>query len=460
MTELEFGGYDGVIASVSYTLADWVEQLQLFGAGVTGSGNGLGNTIYGDGTLANTLRGMGGDDYIVGGSATDTIEGGAGYDLMYGGVGGDVFRYLAASDTTADVAHDIIGDWSTSDRIDLTQLDANITLGGLQGFTFIGYGTADLTIGQGQLKVYRVQAENRMFVVGGINADNQADFQIELTGFSTVVTSQFLGIEHAELTGTADADILEGTTGGDSFWFTAANLTGADAVSGGSSAAIDTLTFTTAGTIAAGALAGVSGLERLQLAAGSNSLALSDAFASANAGLIVKGGSGNDTIDATAMLAANGLTVAAGTGNDTLMGGAGADVFQFSTAQLTAADVVSGGAGAALDSLQFVTAGTVAASALAGVSGIERLQLTTGTNAVTLSDAFAGANPDVIVKGSSGNDSIDATALLAGHFLSVVSARATIRCWAGPGPTSSSSPCPISTLLTWCRVARGQRSMR
>ena len=215
-------------------------------------------------------------------------------------------------------------------------------------------------------------------------------------------------------------DTIRGGAGADLFQFSVAQLSASDVVQGGSGAALDVLQILTSGTITSGVLAGVSGIERLYLAAGTNSLTLSNGFATANAGLVVKGSSGNDTIDATALLAANSFSVVSGAGSDTLKGAAGSDFFTFAIADLTPADTVIGGAGAGVDWLQFTTAGTLSAGALAGVSGMERLQLTTGTNSVTLSDAVAAANADLVVKGGGGSDTVDGTALLASHRLNVV----------------------------------------
>lgn len=82
-------GYDTVIATVSYTPKRAVEVLQLFGDGLKGRGNDLGNSIFGDGVFANKLYGQDGNDYMVAGAGADTLNGGADDDTMYGGGGAD-----------------------------------------------------------------------------------------------------------------------------------------------------------------------------------------------------------------------------------------------------------------------------------------------------------------------------------------------------------------------------------
>jgi Ca2+-binding RTX toxin-like protein len=67
------GGIDKVVASINYTLGNFVENLQLTGGALalSGSGNSLANEITGnDGD--NVLAGKGGDDKIDGGAGIDT----------------------------------------------------------------------------------------------------------------------------------------------------------------------------------------------------------------------------------------------------------------------------------------------------------------------------------------------------------------------------------------------------
>lgn len=66
------GGIDTVESYVSYTLADNVENLTLYGWGSTGTGNALANRIIG--TAGNeTLNGKGGTDWLKGGDGDDTF---------------------------------------------------------------------------------------------------------------------------------------------------------------------------------------------------------------------------------------------------------------------------------------------------------------------------------------------------------------------------------------------------
>ncbi|WP_055686620.1 M10 family metallopeptidase C-terminal domain-containing protein [Loktanella sp. 5RATIMAR09] len=97
---------------------------------------GSGNDEITGGGGNDALFGGRGNDEIDGGSGTDDITGGLGQDTMTGGAGADTFIFNAMSDSRANNA-DIITDFDTgTDRIDLSMIDANLSLAGNQAFTF------------------------------------------------------------------------------------------------------------------------------------------------------------------------------------------------------------------------------------------------------------------------------------------------------------------------------------
>lgn len=227
----------------------------------------------------------------------------------------------------------------------------------------------------------------------------------------------------ASFTGRAGQnDSFTGSTAADLFSFAVADLTAGDTVVGGGGAAIDTLAFTTAGTIAAAALSGVGGIEQVRLANGVNSLTLPAALAaSANGGLLrVIGGSGNDAIDGSAVTAACRLDVTLGGGRDNVSGGDGSDFFRVAIGELASNDTISGGAGA-LDTLVLSTAGSITGSAFARVTGIEQLKLADGTNTVTLANGMAASAGNGLfrVTGGSGNDSVNGATVSAAVRLDI-----------------------------------------
>ncbi|ODN69028.1 FG-GAP repeat protein [Methylobrevis pamukkalensis] len=84
VVEAAGGGTDTIHASADHTLAAEVEILILSGDAVAGTGNSLGNKIFGT-DQNNTLDGADGNDVIEGGSGLDTIFGRAGNDQISGG---------------------------------------------------------------------------------------------------------------------------------------------------------------------------------------------------------------------------------------------------------------------------------------------------------------------------------------------------------------------------------------
>jgi Ca2+-binding RTX toxin-like protein len=92
------GGVDTVRSSVSYTLANQVENLNLIGAAVEGIGNRSSNFIQGN-NAGNLLMGLEGHDTLFGHGGNDTLLGGAGRDSLSGGDGDDVIAGGEGADT-------------------------------------------------------------------------------------------------------------------------------------------------------------------------------------------------------------------------------------------------------------------------------------------------------------------------------------------------------------------------
>jgi Ca2+-binding RTX toxin-like protein len=83
-----------------------------------------------------------GDDsnnVIYGGAGDDVILGGGGSDDLFGQGGNDTFVYAAASES-AFATPDVIRDFASGDRIDLSSIDADTTTGGDQAFHLGGGG--------------------------------------------------------------------------------------------------------------------------------------------------------------------------------------------------------------------------------------------------------------------------------------------------------------------------------
>jgi Ca2+-binding RTX toxin-like protein len=179
------GGIDTVNASATHTLGYGIEHLNLYGENFTlnsgkidGYGNGNNNAINGSGGI-NLLYGYGGDDalagggdddYIYGGDGSDLLTGGMGKDQLNGGTGTDIFDVNYVSESPFGALKDVILDFSgvgrDGDKIDLSTIDANLSLAGDQVFALdqLSFATGVLT---GD-------------VIGG------PDLQIESTGVSSL----------------------------------------------------------------------------------------------------------------------------------------------------------------------------------------------------------------------------------------------------------------------------------
>jgi VCBS repeat-containing protein len=215
-----FGGDGDDVLTDSGTDTDYWDFMD-GGAGNDILLDGAGRGVLHGGADNDILIGGMGEDYLLGEDGNDTLYGGAGIDDLYGGAGddrlegGDVldtgdwfvhdyltggpgvdtFVFASTVGPTSPVFLGTITDWEPSDIIDLAGIDANTSIAGNQDFTFLGLGTADLTVGQGQLKYY--QYGGTTYLVGNATADNQADFQIAINGLHTLTADQIQGLGSA-----------------------------------------------------------------------------------------------------------------------------------------------------------------------------------------------------------------------------------------------------------------------
>lgn len=353
VVEMAAEGSDTVQSSLSWTLADHVENLILTGtAALAGTGNELDNRLLGN-SGANTL---------LGGSGNDSLDGGAGADSLVGGLGDDTYVLDNAADLVVEGA---------GEGIDTVQSSLSWTLGAssnLENLVLLGsaalWGTGNalanrltgnaaantLTGGEGDDTLDGGAGADSL--LGGLGddtfyVDQAGDVLVELAGqgTDTVVSSisYVLGsnLEHLVLTGSAalsgtgndannritgnaGANVLTGGAGDD----TLDGGAGADRLSGGtgndsyvidnrldviveSGAGIDTVVSSISYTLG-------SNLEHLTLT-GSAALTgtgnASHNILIGNAGSnTLTGGAGNDTLDG-------------GAGADSLAGGAGNDLY-------------------------------------------------------------------------------------------------------------------------------------
>ena len=112
-------GNDIVIASYNHTLSANFEQLILLPGGTVGIGNTDANVLNGSIAGAGvTLSGLGGIDSIFGSGFADTLSGGVGNDTLLGDAGNDTFLYNAAG-LGIDTISDFAGGAGVGDVIDV-----------------------------------------------------------------------------------------------------------------------------------------------------------------------------------------------------------------------------------------------------------------------------------------------------------------------------------------------------
>ncbi|RZJ43387.1 MAG: matrixin family metalloprotease, partial [Brevundimonas sp.] len=212
------GGIDTINSSYNYILNDgtYIENLVLTGTlDLSGTGNALNNRITGN-AAGNTLDGKAGADVLTGGGGADTLTGGS---------GSDIFVWTSLSDSTAS-ATDLVTDLDdASDKLDFSNIDADVNTSGMQTFTKVSAFSRTA----GELVMSYDAATNVTSLTLDVNGDGVADMLVKFTGDH----SRFGGFGSADegvvLTGTSGSDTLTGGNGRD----TLDGRGGADIMSGG-----------------------------------------------------------------------------------------------------------------------------------------------------------------------------------------------------------------------------------
>ncbi|MGI9211468.1 MAG: Calx-beta domain-containing protein, partial [Methylococcaceae bacterium] len=182
-------GIDRVLSSISYTLPEGIEYLQLLGAAaLDGIGNSLNNQLTGN-DAANFLDGGAGMDTLLGGAGADTLQGGIGVDWLQGGDDDDLYLVSSTEDKIMETAGGGQGDEVRS-SVDfaLTDYVERLTLAGTDNLSGTGNSLDNRLTGN--------SAANRL---SGLAGDDQ------LSGNGGDDT----------LSGGLGADTLDGGTGND-----------------------------------------------------------------------------------------------------------------------------------------------------------------------------------------------------------------------------------------------------
>jgi serralysin len=357
-------GTDTVISSVSHTLGDNVENIEL---SLSGNVDGTGNA------LANTMTGNSGDNTLTGAAGNDRLDGRNGTDSLIGGTGDDTYVIIDALDTITENA---------SEGTDTVESHRSYTLGSnLENLTLIGSGHINAT---------------------GNSIDNT------ITG----------GAGRNRIDGGIGADSMIGGSGDDTYVVDNASDTITENGGGGTDTVESSITYTLAANVENLLLTGSGDIDATGNAS-NNFLRGTSGINTINGNSgddTVFGFGGNDTINggdgADSLYGDAGSDILnGGTGNDSLRGGAGRDSFVFSSGfgDDTLHDYTVGFDNIDLSALNFGTYATLLANT-ADVSGDAVITLSgntitlTGVTKAQLQEGdFAGLTPGA----TSGNDTMN-----------------------------------------------------
>ncbi len=373
-------GVDSVQSSVTYTLANYVENLTLTGASsINATGTNYHNQLTGN-SAANLLRGLDGDD---------TLDGGTGADTLVGGQGNDLFIV----DNTGDVVTEAISEGADTVQTSLSYtLGANVenlTLTGGSTLTATGNSLDNVITGNNAASTLIGGLGNDTYIVANsstvITENASEGTDTVQTGFSYTLSSN---LENLALTGTSAltgvgnsannvltandaASTLIGNAGNDTYVISNAATMITENASEGSDSVQSSVNYTLG-----------SNLENLTLTGSGDINATGN---STNNVLI--GNDGDNILDGS-------------TGSDTLIGGDGSDTYVIDSI----GDLIQEKAGEGVDTVQ-------SAVAFSLDPYLENLTLT-GASAINgtgnaYNNILIGNTAANLLTGLDGNDTLD-----------------------------------------------------
>ncbi|WP_260417854.1 calcium-binding protein [Pseudomonas cichorii] len=234
--EVVGGGYDLVKSSVSHTLANEVESLQLLGtAAINGTGNELANRIVGN-SANNVLDGAGGSDVLIGGLGDDTyvvddgsdrvVESqGQGTDTVNASVSFTLASNLenlnltgsASINATGNSVDNILRGNIGDNRLDGAQ-GADLMIGGLGNDTYFVDNAGDVVIEDADAGNDKVISTVDYSLAANVEILTLSGSALNATG--NAQANELFGNEHDNrLYGGAGDDFLQGGKGNDRYVF-------------------------------------------------------------------------------------------------------------------------------------------------------------------------------------------------------------------------------------------------
>ena len=356
-------GKDTVFSGITYVLGANVENLILIGtANLNGTGNGLGNTLFGN-SGKNILNGGAGKDTLFGGDGNDTLNGGAGVDTMNGGAGNDSYYVDSMYDVVEENAWEGMDTVFSSADYVLSASVERLTLTGVADTAGVGNELDNILTGN-----------------GGSN------FLLGMAGDDTLIGNG----GNDTLDGGAGIDTMRGGVGNDRYYVDNIADKVVENAGGGTDTVFSTVTYTL------GANVENLTLQRTEAAINGTGNGLNNALVGNAGDNRLNGGGGNDTL--------NG-----GAGDDFLNGGAGADTMYGGPGNDTyivqhTGDKVVEKANAGIDTVQSSITYTLSAN-------VENLTLTGRANingtGNELNNLITGNSGNNILSGGAGNDRLN-----------------------------------------------------
>lgn len=358
VTTLEqHSGVDLVKASVSYTLSDNVENLELTGtAAINGTGNDL-------------------DNVIIGNTGNNILDGGAGADRLEGSKGNDTYIVNHADDTVVELDKAGIDHVKANVSYTLSDYVENLTLTGMDHINGTGNALANTITGNTGNNILNGGAGTDS-LTGGLGNDTYlVDLKLSGTG-ANVTGAMEDSIKELANQGT-DTVVLQGGTG----------ITKASTIVLGAN--LENLDASETGA----ALLNLTGNALINELTGNNVANVLDGGAGADT---LKGGAGDDIyvvdlikLDSTTVGLQDTISEESNAGNDTI--------------KLRGSVVLTANATLMLDSnLENMDASLTGKSRL-NLVGNGQSNVLTGNSAANLLD---GANGDDILLGGAGNDTL------------------------------------------------------
>ncbi len=312
---------------------------------------------------------------------------GSGTDSFTGGFENDTVRVSAAA-----ISGDTLTGGSGANQVQMTTA-GTFSLGGVSKFGNVylvgGNNTVtvtDKTLSGGALSLHAGATGNNSVSAAG---DTSASIGKTLSYYTAAGTDTF--------TGGLENDTVD----------VRAAQVGGDTLTGGSGT--NSLVLTTSGTFSLG---GVSKFGIIYLAAGNNTVTVTDKTLSGGALGLHDGASGSNSVSAagdTSTSTGTTLTYSAGTGTDSFTGGFENDTVNVSAAAV-GGDTLTGGSGN--NAFNVTTSGTFS---LSGVSKFATIFLAAGNNTVTVTDTTLSGGAVTLHDGTNSNNSVtisDTTASL------------------------------------------------